>query len=61
VLQHRPIFFFQNRRSDLDAVFRGDRDEEALKRRMVEFAQRQTVGDVRFTFRAVRDDVGGVQ
>jgi hypothetical protein len=61
VLKNRSSLFLQDRRPDLDAIIRGNRNQEAVEGGMMKFAQREAIGDLRLPFLAIRHDVGRVQ
>ena len=62
VAQHRAVDLSQQVRTNLNLRMRSDPKDPSVERRMMDFAQRQTVANHRFpAFDAIRNDMGGVQ
>lgn len=62
MLQHRSVDFFEHVKAHLDAVIGMDADDVRVECRVMDFTERQPVGDLRLPFGiAVRDDVRGLQ
>ena len=62
VSQHRSVDLLEDVRTDLDLQVGPDAEDVPVERRMVDLAERESVGDDRLTSGvAIRQDVGGVE
>ena len=59
--QHRSIVLLENFAPNLDEAVRANTDEILVKRCVMEFAERKSIRNPRFTAVLVRNDVGSVE